>query len=105
MIFLPQPYGFYSYILNRGSIDRSAKRLPTFDEITAGAGPSKLGIKKGEDEHYLDTDTEGVEGPTAIDDGDLDEDDFDEIVDRFESSYNFRFEEPCVLYLSNYIYH
>lgn len=32
--------------------------------------------------------------PTA--DPDVDEDDFEEIVDRFESSYNFRFEEPYV---------
>lgn len=41
-------------------------------------------------------------GPTQADDDevlptadpDLDDDDFEEIVDRFESSYNFRFEEP-----------
>ena len=26
----------------------------------------------------------------------FDEDDFDDIADNFESSYNFRFEEPCV---------
>lgn len=27
---------------------------------------------------------------------DLDEEEFDDIIDRFESSYNFRFEEPYV---------
>lgn len=34
----------------------------------------------------------GSEGPEDV----VDDDEFDDIADRFESSYNFRFEEPCV---------
>ena len=86
-----------SYILNRGWIDKSARRLPTYKEITG----SKKG--KGKSEAGSDTEASGSEsdedrhsaggGPDAS----LDEDDFDEVADRFESSYNFRFEEPYVL--------
>jgi protein KRI1 len=35
-----------------------------------------------------DTNTDGSE------EDELEEDEFDDVVDRFESSYNFRFEEP-----------
>ena len=31
--------------------------------------------------------------------GELDDDEFEEVADRFESSYNFRFEEPCVPFI------
>ncbi|KAG2133678.1 KRI1-like family C-terminal-domain-containing protein [Suillus bovinus] len=50
-----------NYILNRGWIDKSAERLPTYKDIA---------------------DTE------------QDDDEFEEIADAFENSYNFRFEEP-----------
>ncbi|KAF7289267.1 Kri1-C domain-containing protein [Mycena indigotica] len=66
-----------NYILNRGWIDKSAKRLPTYKEVTS----SKKGKAKSEDQ------------PEGSDGDDDEEEIFDDIVDRFESSYNFRFEE------------
>ncbi|KAG8697501.1 hypothetical protein FRC09_007817 [Ceratobasidium sp. 395] len=69
-----------NYILNRGWIDKSEKRLPTYREVV---GP--------------DTELEVQEDKNQIEnseDNGLDEDEFDEIADRFESTYNFRFEEP-----------
>ncbi|KAF8510488.1 KRI1-like family C-terminal-domain-containing protein [Gautieria morchelliformis] len=69
-----------NYILNRGWIDRSAKRVPTYKDITQ-------------------IETVEPEAPPVLDEAEQegslnDEDEFEDIVDRFESSYNFRFEEP-----------
>ncbi|KAJ6494674.1 KRI1-like family C-terminal-domain-containing protein, partial [Mycena vitilis] len=72
-----------NYILNRGWIDRSSKRVPTYREVTS---QSKKGKGKA-----LPTGS-GSEGD-AGEDSDDEEEVFDDIVDRFESSYNFRFEE------------
>jgi protein KRI1 len=38
----------------------------------------------------------GSEADSEDDPASLDEDEFDEVAERFEASYNFRFEEPCV---------
>ncbi|CAO3639017.1 unnamed protein product [Cunninghamella blakesleeana] len=53
-----------NYVLNRGWVDKKGKSNPTYDDIV------NFSISKDEDEHYL------------------------EDVDRFESKYNFRYEEP-----------
>ena len=85
-----------SYILNRGWIDKSARRLPTYKEITG----SKSGKGKSQGDSDSDREASGSESDRAHDDGvneSLDEDEFDEVAERFESSYNFRFEEPYVL--------
>jgi protein KRI1 len=76
-----------SYILNRGWIDRSSKRVPTYGEVTS---QSKKGKAKAQPTN--DAEDSGFEGD-AGEDSDDEEEVFDDIVDRFESSYNFRFEE------------
>ncbi|KAI0628411.1 KRI1-like family C-terminal-domain-containing protein [Trametes polyzona] len=93
-----------NYILNRGWIDKSARRLPTYKEIT--------GSKSKKVNSEADSDTEG-QGSGSESGGEdhaqdnaggelLDEDEFDEVADRFESSYNFRFEEPGAAEIARY---
>ncbi|KAI0067594.1 hypothetical protein BV25DRAFT_1818972 [Artomyces pyxidatus] len=74
-----------NYILNRGWIDRSSRRVPTYDEVTSKV-PGEPAARQ-EDEPA----TAKVEGHAK---DLLDDDEFDEVAERFESSYNFRFEEP-----------
>ena len=91
-----------SYILNRGWIDRSQKRLPTYNEITF----SGKGKERAADDS--DANEEGNDGDGQDYAQTVDEDEFDDVVDNFESSYNFRFEEPYVLKLHltiTYSYH
>ncbi|KAG6892027.1 hypothetical protein C0993_005131 [Termitomyces sp. T159_Od127] len=84
-----------NYILNRGWIDRSAKHIPTYGEITSKGKDKKK--KKNDEGTEAVSDDEGNHSEAhPTEDPEVDEDDFEEIVDRFESSYNFRFEEPFV---------
>lgn len=72
-------------------------RVPTYKEVVA---PKKGKGKATDDEGSLEGSLEDANPslfkedihPTA--DSDIDEEEFEEIVDRFESSYNFRYEEP-----------
>jgi protein KRI1 len=82
--------------LHRGWIDRSARRVPTYKEITVGASSSKdpdpPTTRSGPD-----VDAEANGGILLEDD-----DDFDEVAEHFESSYNFRFEEPEASHISSF---
>ncbi|KAK1231656.1 Kinetochore protein Spc24 [Marasmius sp. AFHP31] len=85
-----------NYIMNRGWIDKASNRVPTYKEITSSKkakGKAKTEEEEeGEEAQPSDVDMKDDTLPTN--DPDVDSDDFDEIVDRFETSYNFRFEEP-----------
>jgi protein KRI1 len=85
-----------SYILNRCWIDRSAGRIPTYREITDTMGKKKYLSKNdchSDAEHSEITSQNGnVEGDAEI----SADDEFEDLADTFESSYNFRFEEPYV---------
>lgn len=74
-----------SYILNRGWIDKSAKRLPTYTDIVGKAKDSATESDQG-------SVAAGKQG--AYEHDIEDDDEFEEIADVFETSYNFRFEEP-----------
>ncbi|KAI0764323.1 KRI1-like family C-terminal-domain-containing protein [Trametes elegans] len=90
-----------NYILNRGWIDKSARRLPTYKEITG----SKSGKGKSEGGSDSDGEASGSDSDRAHNDGvneSIDEDEFDEVAERFESSYNFRFEEPGAAEIARY---
>jgi len=81
-----------SYILNRGWVDKTTQRHPTYAEITTSE-PTHKNIK----ETPVEPPTKDLE-LQILPEEDLElvevEDEFDDLADRFESSYNFRFEEP-----------
>ncbi|KZO90589.1 Krr1-domain-containing protein [Calocera viscosa TUFC12733] len=67
-----------NYILNRGWVDQSQLRNPTFEEVATHPHGEPSGS------HSVERNEELAE----------DDSDFEDITDKFESSYNFRFEEP-----------
>ena len=69
--------------------------MPTFDEITGSK--SKKGTKSSRSENKGQNggvEIIGGDSKEESDEGGFDEDEFDDIAETFESSYNFRFEEP-----------
>ncbi|KAG8888938.1 hypothetical protein FRB98_006336 [Tulasnella sp. 332] len=75
------------YILNRGWIDRSERRLPTYDEIT---------VRKSKKRKLNDDDTKVKADEETDSSNELDEvdSDFEDLEEDFEATYNFRYEEP-----------
>jgi len=73
--------------------------VPTYSEITSSKGKGKAKAEDEDEEELRITKNHPEDEdnllPTAH--SDVDQDDFEDIVDRFESSYNFRFEEPYVV--------
>ncbi|KAN0081344.1 KRI1-like family C-terminal domain containing protein [Tylopilus felleus] len=83
-----------NYIFNRGWIDRSNQRVPTYNEIVEPSSKqSKRKSARSQADSDVDQNPDNVEreahGATISD-----EDSFDNLADAFETSYNFRFEEP-----------
>ena len=79
---------FPSYILNRGWIDKSKDRVPTYKEVTNKSKKSKASKPRS-----------ASASPSSNNSGNEDEinfsdSSFDSLNDAFETSYNFRFEEP-----------
>ena len=84
--------GFCSYILHRGWIDRSARRIPTYKEATSVKDPDPPATSS---EANVGA---GADGEQLLEDDEV----FDEVAERFESSYNFRFEEPDAAHIPSF---
>lgn len=99
----------FSYILNRGWIDRESRHLPTYSEVTGRASGS-IAPAKPSKKAELDPYAPGPSGSATrevAEDGaevpDIDDlEEFDDVADVFESTYNFRFEEPYVHLYNSY---
>lgn len=69
--------------------------MPTYKEITGSKNKGKGKAKAGSDDEEEGEDERSEEEEGLSEDFHA-ENEFDEVADIFETSYNFRFEEPCV---------
>ncbi|KIK82657.1 hypothetical protein PAXRUDRAFT_832162 [Paxillus rubicundulus Ve08.2h10] len=96
------------YILNRGWMDRSARRVPTYNEITNSSPPKSSKRKSNHPQSNPDGSGEESEDARQGAEGGgqavtlSDEEAFDDLADAFETSYNFRFEEPSAARIPSY---
>ncbi|KAF8141166.1 KRI1-like family C-terminal-domain-containing protein [Boletus edulis] len=82
-----------NYIFNRGWIDRSNRRVPTYNEIIESSSKhSKRKSATSQADSDVDQNPDDERG--AQDATLSNEESFDDLADAFETSYNFRFEEP-----------
>lgn len=84
-----------SYIVNRGWIDKSEGRVPTYNEVTTN--PEERRKKKGKSKAEPqdgDGNTFKAEDEEENDPGLLSDTSFESLASYFETSYNHRFEEP-----------
>jgi protein KRI1 len=82
-------------------MDHSSRRVPTYNEITnLSSKSSKRKSTRSQPNPDLDGSGEESEGAEQGGEGGgqvgtlSDEEAFDDLADAFETSYNFRFEEP-----------
>ena len=86
--------------MNRGWVDKSQRHIPTYGEVT-GEEKGKTKAKKTKVQKGREGGAEEERGDETDHDGDgesspneFDDEEFDEVAETFEQSYNFRFEEP-----------
>ncbi|KAF5354624.1 hypothetical protein D9756_005653 [Leucocoprinus leucothites] len=77
-----------NYILNRGWIDKSKDRVPTYKEIT------KKSKKPKSSNPEFDARASSSNESVDEDEASHSDSSFESLNDAFETSYNFRFEEP-----------
>ncbi|KDR76334.1 hypothetical protein GALMADRAFT_247726 [Galerina marginata CBS 339.88] len=83
------------YIMNRGWIDRSEGRVPTYNEVTSQADERRK--KKGKSKAKPQDEDDSAapeEADGELDTGLLSDSSFESVASFFEASYNHRFEEP-----------
>ncbi|KAF8554912.1 hypothetical protein OG21DRAFT_1508303 [Imleria badia] len=90
-----------NYIFNRGWIDHSTRRVPTYKEIVEHS--SKQSKRKSATQADSDVDQNSDDDKREAQGAPLsDEDSFDDLADAFETSYNFRYEEPGGALISSF---
>ncbi|EJD40330.1 hypothetical protein AURDEDRAFT_153563 [Auricularia subglabra TFB-10046 SS5] len=78
------------YILNRGWIDKSTKRVPTYNEVTASSSKAKSKSQPDADSSASDSGSEQHDRQGEGEDDEV----FEEAAEHFEEDYMYRFQEP-----------